>query len=517
MTTLSLSLKPVSTIKSISAKTLLSYALLLLVGTFILSFRLNTYPAVWFDEGYKLNAVRTLSETTVYGTYTVKGYIPFDPGISSGPVDLIPIAVVFRLFGAGVLQARLVSIVFTLIAILAFYHLTRLLQGERAALPITCIAIAVPALGSTGFLLIGRQILGEPAALACTLVGLWLWFRSWKTGQWWLTIAAGVVIGLGMLSKTQVAIALFPAVLATAFFRWLKYRQHFLKLMTPPFLILAIFGLWMLIGALNTPADIRQENSILLMAAIQTNLLTPLPGREVQNAFWIIVSIMGVAASASFASAFRGAKSERLNAVEQWSELSIGLFLTSYIVWFAFLSIGWPRYAYVGLIVALIPIGKLFWNIARFVSHRLELNPQRAYPAFIGGLCLLAIATNLYPAFKTDASNGVQQVADYIDANIPIDAVIETWEWEIDALSDHWQFHHPNQRYLFQAIRQFAYEQGVFDLDYNILEADPDYLITGGFSTWTGLYPAADIEANFTPLTTFGPYTIYERKNKILS
>jgi hypothetical protein len=148
------------------------------------------------------------------------------------------------------------------------------------------------------------------------------------------------------------------------------------------------------------------------------------------------------------------------------------------------------------------------------MKQRLQFNPPRLYPALIGAACLFGIASNVVPALTDNprySTEETQQVADYIDAHIPADAVIETWEWEIDALSQHWEFHHPNQHYLFQAIRQSAYEEQVFDLDYDILQSDPDYLITGSFSDWTGLYSQADIQANFTPVASFGLYIVYER------
>lgn len=102
-------------------------------------------------------------------------------------------------------------------------------------------------------------------------------------------------------------------------------------------------------------------------------------------------------------------------------------------------------------------------------------------------------------------------MADYIRRAIPRQAVIESWAWELDALSSHWQYHHPHQRYLFLAIRQFSHNQKPFDLDYDLLQADPDYLITDQFSSWTHIYQPEAIRANFIELAEIGTYRLYQR------
>ncbi len=72
--------------------------------------------------------------------------------------------------------------------------------------------------------------------------------------------------------------------------------------------------------------------------------------------------------------------------------------------------------------------------------------------------------------------------------------------------------HHPHQRYLFEAIRQFSHTETAFDLHYDGLQADPDYLIIGSFAEWTDIYPYEMVEQHFEELAQFGIYTIYKRK-----
>ena len=63
-----------------------------------------------------------------------------------------------------------------------------------------------------------------------------------------------------------------------------------------------------------------------------------------------------------------------------------------------------------------------------------------------------------------------------------------------------------------QEIRQFSHEKSSFNLDYDPLQADPDYLVTGTMSDWTGIYPPEILERDFTLVVAFGNYRLYRRQ-----
>ena len=293
----------------------------------------------------------------------------------------------------------------------------------------------------------------------------------------------------------------------------------------------------------------------MLREAIASNILTGLWGQTLTTHAWFIIGLMGVgvlssgwrlirnAANTSYAvnkeyfphsvgklggdcqipalaAGFgnpAGANPRQMgNTLNKWwAEATLALFVLLYLVWFALLSVGWPRYAFVGLIVAMLLLGKLAWDIFQATCRRIEGRWPKVspflYPTALLGLSLIALWINLYPNLTFNEPTKFQDMADYIRQEIPQDAVIESWAWELDALSGHWQYHHPHQRYLFQAIRQFSHHQQAFDLNYNLLQADPDYLITDGSSTWTGIYSDAVVTANFVELTEIGVYRIYRR------
>ncbi len=483
--------------------------LIALVCLPVLLLRLETYPALWFDEGYKLNAVRTLVERGFYGTHTAGGDVPFDPGTSAGPLDTGANAFSASLFGVGISQARLVSVGFTLIAVYSLYAIAVYLWGTQAGLVSLLFLLAFPTLSDTGFLLIGRQILSEPVQLGSMALGLALYFHAIERRSIPENLLAGFIIGLGLLSKLQVAIGLVPALFLIAVIRawwerggWRGWALH----LAPVTMALAVIVGWNLIGTLATPPDIRQQNSALLMDAIRSNLITDLFGRALTQASALVDTFMLLGVGGAVYRLYRAHRPSTALGNRQWAELTLVLFVLLTALWHAGLSVGWPRYAYAGLVIGVLLIGRTVWGAyQRFAFW------ERGYRWALAGLVILGMGSNLLPLFRTPLSTDAQDTAAYITANIPPDALIETWEWEVDALSGHWQTHHPPQQNLFKAIRQFALDQP-FALEYDALQYDPDYLIAGRMSDWTGIYTPVLGGGTFREVAAFGIYRVYERQ-----
>src|SRR5579859_4350083 len=82
-------------------------------------------PRTWFDEGSHLHVPKTIVQHGVYADISSEGYRYYGPTIGIGPTIMLPIALVFEVFGIGLLQGRLVIFVYLLIATGAFYALAR--------------------------------------------------------------------------------------------------------------------------------------------------------------------------------------------------------------------------------------------------------------------------------------------------------------------------------------------------------------------------------------------------------
>jgi len=480
----------------------ISTALLVGICLCVLFFKLDAYPRLWFDEGYKLNAAYTVAHDGLYATYTVNGYVPFDPGTSGGPADILPAALAIKLLGATILAGRLTSVLYTLLTCISLYQIGRYLWGGTIALFCVLLVIAIPPINQVGLIVTGRQSLSESTAFSLMVFGLWILSRAWHTQSFRWSVLSGAVIGLGMLSKSQMAISLVPALLAVAGWRWLRERKGARHLFAPAIMVIIVFLAWMVIGGLLTPVDIRQQNSTLLMDAIRTNLFTNLLGSNLDGQAFVVISLMLLG---TLTSAWRIWRAKTIRE-QQWIELILVLFTLFITVWFAVFSIGWVRYAFAGLVVGLFLIGRFIWG----VLAGMLIKQNRLSLGLIGIVAILALGINFGVITKGVVADDAQKTAQYIATTIPKDAVIETWEWELDMLSEHRQFHHPQQALLFEAIRQSATHQP-FNLSYDALQANPDYLIVGTFGAWTGIYPSSMLRLNYTPVATFGVYQVYKR------
>lgn len=132
---------------------------------------------------------------------------------------------------------------------------------------------------------------------------------------------------------------------------------------------------------------------------------------------------------------------------------------------------------------------------------------------FMGVIIALLLVWNASMVLSQTHSDGLTEAMDFARQNIPPNAVVETWDWQVDIfLGTLERIHHPPQSYLFEAIRQFSHYETPFSLDYDVLQAEPDYLIIGPFAAWTGIYAAEDVENAFTQLGQFGDYRVYRRR-----
>lgn len=480
-----------------------------------LVWRLETTPAFWFDEGYKAHAAYQLGVNGFYGTATLAGSIPFDPGISGGPADLLPTAAVMWAGGRTVAAWRWPSVLYAVLAVLALTVWLAKSHGVRVAALVALLMLAAPAVQDINFILMSRQVLSEPAALAWVLVGWLAWWRGLRRAEVGWALVAGGAVGVGILSKTQWALPLWPAMAAFGLLWILTHPQvpamrRVLCGLGPVLVAGMVYGLWQTGVTTLTPEAVRTENAAMLAEAIRSNLLTGLWGTTLtpaaQRMFWAMLAVVTLTT---------GRLLWRHRAGHWQTRDEVELFLAGVALlsaaWFALFSVGWPRYAYLGWLATV-------WLAALLAAHAVQALGRRfaraRRPLWLGALAVsAALAVLIAPAeiARRDADPAIGTAARYIQQHVPRTARLETWEWEQDALSGHFNVSHPHQRYLFSAIRQAGHTLTPFDLGYDPLHADPDYLLIGPFATWTRLYHPAVVAEHFTLEADFGPYRLYRR------
>ena len=106
--------------------------------------------------------------------------------------------------------------------------------------------------------------------------------------------------------------------------------------------------------------------------------------------------------------------------------------------------------------------------------------------------------------------NAPAAMAAYLDAHVPTQTLIETWEPEMGFLTDH-QYHYPPQLLLNTAVGHIWLGKPSPADDYTYVQDEsPEYVLIGGFSSWVGLYPRDWLAEHYTLVTQIGAYELYQ-------
>ena len=197
------------------------------------------------------------------------------------------------------------------------------------------------------------------------------------------------------------------------------------------------------------------------------------------------------------------------------------LLITMNLVWFIVASIGWIRYAFLGLTLSSIFIARLFsditdgfkfdWSSGYFRSLFEVKNAARfALTLWLVVIIMVPMAKNVVD-IAAPGPNNAKLMADYINENVPQAAVIETWDPEMGFITDH-NYHYPQNALLAVAVDQVYYGGEPVQERYDFIQTEkPEYILLGEFSKWTAIYPADYVEQNYRWLQTFGDYDLYQR------
>lgn len=498
--------------------------LLWIAGALLLYFfvfhNLTRYPAPWFDEGSHLHVPKTLVQYGVYADISSEGFRYYGPTIGVGPTVMLPVAAMFKLFGFGLLQARLVMALYLAAAIYVFYRLAEQLSGKWVAL----IALAlILSSRSILFLEYGRQLLGEVPGFFFLSLALYLWFSKWNENNWKRLALIGLLFGLAMITKYQYLLFLAPMLILSwgldiFYYRTTTHRNFLI----PGILAAGSFGIWQVITLQYLGPATAMENLALLQAsaegaAFNFNLaqLAANSGELTSRAVYLGALIPALLYG-FFISIPRTRDGQKWSVIFLLVALNLG--------WYVVASIGWIRYAFLGLTLSSIFIARLFsditegfnfdWSSGYFRALFESKNAYRlAITIWLLAIIMIPMAKNVLD-IALPGPEYAKLMSAYINENVSQTAVIETWDPEMGFLTDH-QYHYPPNALLAVAVDQVYYGgepvQGRYDF---VQTENPEYLLIGEFSKWTEIYPYDLIQADYQLLQTFGNYDLYQRVGK---
>ena len=484
---------------------------------------LSSYPVTWYDEGSHLHVPKTLVQRGVYADLSSDGYRYYGPTVGVGPTVMLPIAAVFKLFGIGLIQARLVIVVYLLATIATFFRFSDDLVGKRAAFVATALLVVTPGIALIEY---GREVLGEVPGLFFMLAGLLLLFRNWDRGNWKPLVLSGILLGLATVTKNQYLLILVPTIGISWFINLIYYRLSPQRVFIIPGVILVgCYLIWQLILVFSLGPATAAENFKSLQVATSGAALvfsTDLMKSSLRELLSLKVFLGWLVPTLIYGGTL---VLPRNRAAQKWSLLYILIAVN--LIWYVIASVGWLRYAFPALAVASIFVARFFFDITdgyRFDFHVFmqglhsgssEVSTQSLRAVFVVWLVVMIVAPLAQVSIKVifPPFNAPMAMASYMNEHVPEDVIVETWEPEMGFLTDH-DYHYPPQLLLDTAIG-YIWRNGPPPADkYNYLTTDkPGYVLVGEFSRWVNLYSTDILQKKYDEVKQIGSFTLYRLKD----
>ena len=481
---------------------------------------LTAFPTTWYDEGSHLHVPKTLVQVGVYADRSSEGFRYYGPTIGVGPTVMLPIALVFKLLGAGLLQARLVMALYLLAAIIVFFRLASELAGRPVAWVATALLVT-----SRGIALLetGRQVLGEVPGFMFVAASLLLWFTAWEKANWQRLVLVGLFLGLAVVTKYQYLLVLAPALSLAWLANLVYYRSTPQRVFIIPGLVAGVcLGLWQVYMILYLGPATASENLSALRTATAGAALVfspPLMKRGLQELLSLKVYLAMLAPALMYGFML---SLPRQRSGHQWGTL--WLIVAVNLVWYVVASVSWIRYAFLGLAISSLFVARLFHDLthgfqmdwaASWASLRKDRTlPKSALNWVMGGWLIAMIALPLGQTSKSIVLpnyNAPLAMATFLNENVPLQALVETWEPEMGFLTDH-NYHFPPQLLLNTAVGYIWLNGKPPAQEYHFVETQsPDYVLVGGFSRWVSLYPADWLAKHYQLVTRIGGYELFKR------
>lgn len=498
------------------------YSLVLIAFVLFASlWRLDSVPPVWWDEGWTLSIARNWFETGHYVRLLEGQGVP--PGLGASPVVTAAISLSFRMFGIGVIQARMVGVVVTLLSLSMIYLVARHLYNQPIALGAVLVLVCLPSYVDLFPPYLGRQVLGEMPALFFLLAG------------------HAAILGLGKHPVRALAIAIVAWAIALS-----------IKLQLVPFWIFSMFVTmaislyrrdWLLssrwgmaiLGSLIGSRMLATICESILQS--KTDITDPITGLYQVTATvasipsrmfaLIVTALFGIPTFVGLCyGLWKYLKSETtLGTNVDQAKLSLLLLASTWFGWFVLFSVGWTRYVFPPIFIGSIFVSAMIHDLTRgfdidyTIRQSLEgvrgrgFNKQALGALFVVLVIVTSVprtAMALYKAYVLDGDNSAQQTAEFLNSQTRSNALIETYDSELFFFLDR-PYHYPPDQVHVQLIRRtFLYEDSLV-VDYDPLEANPDYLVVGPHSKQWRLYDSVLATGAFRLLRTYKRYQIYER------
>jgi hypothetical protein len=481
-------------------------ALLLTLG----SVKQPHWPATWIDEGFVLDAAKSLAVDGRYALRSSDGWRVLDqPLVANGPGVVLPAAFALRMLGVGLWQARVIAVAFMVLCGVLLFVAARRLGGPLAGAVALVLTLALP---RDGFLYLGRMVMGNVPALAYFFAGALLLMAARERHHRWLGLAAGLCFGAAAVTKAQWAVVLVPALLLVwVVDEFLLDKRDDGDIPAAIGGLLAVLAAWFglrlaMQGQEGFAQDLTgvQASARWTVFALEPYRYLPSSLRYLLRSGILVVWVIGQAYATWLVT------TRRPGAIHAVLFAAVS---TVWLAWYAVVSVGWERYAFEPSAVSAVLAGAA---IAQAGEIWRAWPVGRAARSWRMAAVALAVTLGAYVVAQGSRRAGelaavedtsVQDFARFVNQHVDPGVLIESWEWQLGILTDH-SVHHPTNDWVDR------YTAAIFggvpvSMRYRWLDLSPAYLVDGPFSKFTTIY-AADLAAGCcTLVATHGGYDLY--------
>ncbi len=161
-----------------------------------------------------------------------------EPYLSHPPFYFYLLGSIYRLFGSGIVQGRVIAALSQMIAFICLFFAMRDMHGKFIAFAATCLILV-----DSWILFTGRVGQIENSQLVLVVFAVWQYHRAQKQTGFRNYIFAGILIGIVVIYKHIGAYIVLMVV-----FNWLfqrkQHQQHIILLMTV-LLVMMVYGILM--------------------------------------------------------------------------------------------------------------------------------------------------------------------------------------------------------------------------------------------------------------------------------
>lgn len=461
----------------------------------------------WFDEGWTLSLARNWVTIGHYGHFSMGKPVP-STILNTGFPAVALYALGFKLFGIGVWQARLVSVVVLFLAYLFFHRLVHSLMDVRLADSAVAVSLLAGHLhGHPVFL--GVQVLGEMHAVMWLLLAYWLTLQAWTKHRAWLAPAA-LCYALSLMTKPQVMPFLGVSLGLPLLWVWRRHNALALKrlLSLACAVGVALGGIlitWNVYLRHHTLSDSISRDPYAMVRDTKTLFIYVIAlSPALRFRILLAVAMLSIGPLAFLgviwfgSTKFRCGRTGFVSPKEQ-IVLMVWLLCASWILWYTVLSIGWPRYlapaTFLGSLFGALWLQQCYLPRLRAMlrgsmrQSQSLLNRGKS-TAVWHWMCLVlapvALMTGaILPAVQAKTilqrqggSHALEEVTDYLNAYMDGEDLLETYESEVFFLLDR-NYHYPPDIVQHLANEEVFLGRDVPPYHYDLSVYRPTYLLLG--------------------------------------